>query len=256
VRHLRTVWDTGDKDAIERILLRTQALKRDRRERRLAPTLSGRVLAMLFEQESTRTRASFEAGVALLGGSSVVMQARDTQLVQGEPLRDAARVFGSYCDALMVRTIGHDVIEEYARHAAVGLLAAAALCGFELRIAAPEGHDPDPGYRERAAAAGARVTVTRDVEQAVAGAQVVLTDRWATHDEDARAALAPYQLNAGVAGGADDDHLVLHPLPAHRGEEITDDVLEGRHSVVFQQAANRLPMQQALLEWLLEVPVL
>jgi len=299
MRHLRSVWDIGDRATIEQVLTRTQALKQNRRDRRLAPTLSGRILAMLFEKESTRTRVSFESGVALLGGNTIVMQARDTQLERGEPLRDAARVMGGYCDALMVRTYGHDVIEEYARHAGVpvvnglsdldhpcqvltdlftvferrqdpfgltwawvgevrgvanGLLAAAALCGFELRIATPEGHEPDAGYMERARSLGAKVSVTREPAEAVAGAHVVLTDAWAGAAADAREALEPFQVNGGLTAGANDDHLILHPLPAHRGMEITDDVLEGRHSVIFQQAANRLPVQQALMEWLLEVP--
>lgn len=300
MRHLRSVWDADDKETLERILRRAQALKHDRRERRLAPTLSGRVLAMLFEKESTRTRMSFESGVAQLGGSCVVMQARDTQLVSGELLRDAARVIGGYCDAMMVRTFGHDAIEEYARHAGVpvingmsdldhpcqvltdlftvferredpfgltwawvgesrgvanGLLAAASLCGFELRIASPEARAPDAGYRARAGEKNANVIYTEDPKEAVAGAHVVMTGSW-TGGEEARDLLAPYQLAGGLLAEADDDHLVLHALPAQRGQEITDDVLEGRHSVVFQQASNRLPVQQALLEWLLEVPVL
>src|SRR5512142_394957 len=100
--HLRTVFDIVDKPTLERLLLRAQILKRQRRERRLAPTLSGRVVGMLFEKPSTRTRASFEAGTALLGGATVVLHGRDTQLgTEGEPLRDAARVLGSYVDALV-----------------------------------------------------------------------------------------------------------------------------------------------------------
>lgn len=303
MRHLRTVFDL-DKEAMLSIFHRAQALKRDRRERRLAPTLSGRVVAMLFEKASTRTRVSFEAGTALLGGSTVVLQARDTQLQRGEPLRDAARVLGSYVDALVVRTFGQDVLEEYARHAGIpvinglsdldhpcqvltdlftvferrehpfeltwawvgdgnnmanGFVAAAAILGFELRIGAPAGHEPDAGFIERAQGMGARVSVVRDPVEAVRGAHVVSTDVWASMGQESEAAerkkvFAPYQVNAGLLAHAADDHFVLHCLPAHRGEEITDDVLEGRHSVVFQQAGNRLPVQQAILEWLLEVP--
>lgn len=297
MRHLRSLPDLGDADALRALMRRAQVLKRGRRERRLQPTLSGRVIAMLFEKESTRTRVSFEAGVALLGGSTVVLQARDTQLVAGEPLRDAARVFGSYVDALVVRTYGHDVIEEYARHAGVpvingltdldhpcqvltdlftvyerreepfglvwawvgdaqhmanGFLAAAALLGLELRLGVPEGRAPDAGYLERARAAGAKVSVVHDAREAVRGAHVICTDAWRSADKQA---LRPFQVNAELLSGADEDHFVLHRLPAQRGEEITDDVLEGRHSLVFEQASNRLPVQQAILEWLLEVPV-
>jgi ornithine carbamoyltransferase len=297
MRHLRTLWDISDAEQMQRVLLRAQALKRDRRDHRLAPTLSGRVIAMLFERESTRTRVSFEAGVSLLGGSAVVLRTQDTQLVKGEPLRDTARVFGSYCDALVVRTHPQDVIEEHARHAGVpvvnalsdldhpcqvvtdlftvferreapfdlvwawvgdgghmanGFVAAAALCGFELRVAVPPGRGPDAGYLERARAAGAKITVTHEPSEAVAGAHVVSTGAWSKPAEE----LGRFALNGGLLADADPDHFVLHRLPARRGEEITDDVIEGRHSVVFQQAANRLPVQQALLEWLLELPVL
>lgn len=303
MRHLRTLFDL-ESSAIMQILHRAQVLKRDRREHRLAPTLSGRVIAMLFEKASTRTRVSFEAGVSLLGGSTVVLQARDTQLQRGEPLRDSARVLGSYVDALVLRTYGQDVLEEYARHASIpvingltdldhpcqvltdlftvferrespfdlvwswvgdgnnmanGFIAAAALLGFELRIAAPEGHDPDAGVLAKAQALGAKVSVHRDPAEAVRGAHVISTDVWVSMGQEEEAvqrlaAFAPFQVNSALLAHAEEDHLVLHCLPAHRGEEITDDVLEGRHSVVFQQAGNRLPVQQAILEWLLDIP--
>jgi ornithine carbamoyltransferase len=305
MRHLRTLFDLGDETTLQAVFRRAQQLKNDRREQRLAPSLAGRVVAMLFEQESTRTRVSFEAGVALLGGSTVALQARDTQLAKGEPLRDAARVLGGYVDALVVRSRRHEVIEEHARHAKVpvinglsdldhpcqvatdlftvferrespfdltwawigdgnhmanGFIAAATLLGFELRLAVPEGHAPDPGFLDRAATAGARVHVTHDPEEAVRGAHVISTDEWTTLDAAADAAerqrvIAPFQVNAQLLAGAADDHFVLHCLPANRGEEITDDVLEGRHSVVFHHAHNPLPFQQALLEWLLDIPV-
>lgn len=306
--HLRTVFDLVDRTTLERLLLRAQLLKRQRSERRFAPTLSGRVVGMLFESPSTRTRASFEAGVALLGGASVVLHGRDTQLAtEGEPLRDAARVLGSYVDALVVRAAAHAHVEELAKHARVpvvnglseldhpcqvitdlftvferkerpfdvkwafvgeaqgtanGLVALAALSGIELWLAMPEGQQPDASFVLRAHAAGARVTVVRDAREAVEGAGVVSTDAWLSlgglvgEAREARArVLAPYQLNNGLLGAAADDHTVLHPLPARRGLEITDDVLEGMHSVAFQQAGNRLPVQQAILEWLLGVTV-
>jgi ornithine carbamoyltransferase len=305
--HLRTVFDLGDKQTLERLLLRAQILKRQRVERRLAPTLSGRIVGMLFERPSTRTRASFEAGVALLGGASVVLHGRDTQLAtDGEPLRDAARVLGSYVDALVVRAETHAQVEELAKHARVpvvnglsdldhpcqvitdlftvferkerpfdvkwayvgeaqgtanGLVALAALAGIELALAMPPGQGPEATFLKRAVAAGARVTVVHDPAAAVAGAGVVSTDAWASlaglegaaRAERARA-LEAFQVNDALLSRAADDHTVLHPLPARRGLEITDDVLEGMHSVAFQQAGNRLPVQQALLEWLLGVP--
>ncbi len=305
--HLRTVFDVVDKATLEKLLLRAQTLKRQRGDHRLAPTLSGRVVGMLFEKPSTRTRASFEAGVALLGGSSVVLHGRDTQLhTEGEPLRDAARVLGSYFDAFVVRARVHASVEELAKHAGVpvvngsseldhpcqvitdmftvferkerpfdvkwaylgevrgtanGLVALAAITGIELALAMPEGQAPDALYLQKARAAGARVQVLHDPVAAVDGAGVVSTDAWPSlapldgAAREARAkALMPFQVNDALVARAADDHTVLHPLPARRGEEITDEVLEGMHSVAFQQAGNRLCVQQALLEWLLGVP--
>lgn len=305
--HLRTVFDIPDRPTLERLLLRAQRLKRARADRRMAPTLSGRVVGMLFERSSTRTRASFEAGIALLGGATVVLHGRDTQLgTEGEPWRDAARVLGSYVDALVVRAQSHAHVEELARHARVpvvnglseldhpcqvvtdlftvferrekpfdvkwayvgeaqgtanGLVALSALTGLELALAMPERQSPDAGFLERAKAAGARVAVVREPAQAVQGAGVVSTDAWASLqglEGTARAArikaLERFQVNDALLAGAADDCTVLHPLPARRGLEITDDVLEGMHSVAFQQAGNRLPVQQAILEWLLGVP--
>lgn len=306
--HLRTVFDIGDVRTLEKLLLRAQELKRRRAERRLAPTLSGRVVGMLFEKPSTRTRASFEAGVALLGGASVVLHGRDTQLAtDGEPLRDAARVLGSYVDALVVRATTHAHVDELARHARVpvvnglseldhpaqvltdlftvferkerpfdlkwayvgeaqgtanGLVALAAVAGIELALALPEQQAPDAGFLQRARAAGARVEVVHDAAKAVEGAGVVSTDAWASltrldgeaREERARA-LRAFQVNDALLARAAEGAIVLHPLPARRGLEITDDVLEGMHSVAFQQAGNRLPVQQALLEWLLGVTV-
>lgn len=300
MRHLRTVFDF-DQPSVMRIFKRAQELKRQRRDRRLEPSLSGYVVGMLFEKPSTRTRVSFEAGVSLLGGSSVVLQSRDTQLQRGEPLRDAARVLGSYVDALVIRTFEQEIVDQYALHAGIpiingltdldhpcqvmtdlftiyerrespfdlkwawvgdgnnmahGFIGLASLLGFELRVATPKNHAPDPAFLARAEQNGAKIFVTHEPEEAVQGAHVVSTDVWASmgqenEAEERRATFERFQVNAALLERAAEDHLVLHCLPAHRGEEITDDVLEGRHSVVFEQAGNRLPVQQAILEWLL-----
>lgn len=309
MQHLRTTFDIGDRATLERLLLRAQHLKRRRSERRLAPTLSGRVVGMLFEKPSTRTRPSFEAGVALLGGATVVLHARDAHAMgeADEPLRDAARVLGSYVDALVARMRSHADLEELARHARVpvingmseldhpcqvvtdlftvferkerpfdtrwayvgearstanGLVALAALANIELALALPEGNGLDHAALSRARAAGARITVGADPVAAVRGAGVVSTDAWSTPstlDPAARAAriaaLMPFQVNDALLAYAADDAVVLHPLPARRDLEITDDALEGMHSVAFHQAGNRLCVQQALLEWLLGVPL-
>ncbi|OGQ09538.1 MAG: hypothetical protein A2138_12260 [Deltaproteobacteria bacterium RBG_16_71_12] len=308
MQHLRTTFDIPDRATLERLLHRAQHLKRRRAERRLSPTLSGRVVGMLFEKASTRTRPSVEAGVALLGGATVVLHARDAHALgeEHEPLRDAARVLGTYVDALVARMRSHVDLEELARHARVpvvngqseldhpcqvvtdlftvferkerpfetrwayvgeargtanGLVALAALTGIELALALPEADGLDPVALARARSAGAKVVVVADPIAAVRGAGVVSTDAWASPgalEQGARAtrlaALARFQVNDELLGHAADDVLVLHPLPARRGQEITDDALEGMRSVAFQQAGNRLCVQQALLEWLLGVP--
>ena len=299
MRHLRTTFDIGDRATLQRLLGRAQELKRQRTERRLAPTLSGRVIGMLLEKPSTRTRVSFEAGAALLGATTIALQGRDTQLATqvegGEPLRDFARVLGGYVDALVVRPgTGHALVDEVARHTGVpvvnglssvdhpcqvvtdlftvferrerpfdvrwtfigdntamanGLIALSAVAGIAVTIAAPTEAGLDPGVRARARAANARVSVTNDPRAAVEGADIISTAAWsgaAPADVVQR-----FQVNDALLSLAADGHTVLHPLPAHRGHEITDDVIEGMHSVVFQAANNRLPVQQAILEWLL-----
>jgi ornithine carbamoyltransferase len=292
MRHLRTTSDIGDKKTLEALLLRAQELKRDRQKRRLAPTLSGRVVGMLFEKPSTRTRVSFEAGIKLLGGDAVVLQGRDIWLHtdgdDGELLRDTARVLGGNLDLLIVRPASsHATVDELARHAGVpvinglsdrdhpcqvltdlftiyerrerpydvkvafvgdsapianGWLALSALTGIELRLALPDGVVVDADLVKKA---GARARIGHDAAAAVDGADVVITAAWA------RPVAAGFCVDDALVARASPDALVLHPLPAHRGREITDDVLEGPRSVVFQQATNRMPVQQAVLEHLL-----
>ena len=292
MRHLRTTLDVGDKKTLEALLLRAQELKRDRQKRRLAPTLSGRVVGMLFEKPSTRTRVSFEAGIKLLGGDAVVLQGRDIWLHadgdDGELLRDTARVLGGNLDLLIVRPASsHGTVDELARHAGVpvinglsdrdhpcqvltdlftiyerrerpydvkvafvgdsapvanGWLALSALTGIELRLALPDGVVVDADLVKKA---GARARIGHDAAAAVDGADVVITAAWG------RAVAAGFCVDDALVSRASPDALVLHPLPAHRGREITDDVLEGPRSVVFQQATNRMPVQQAVLEHLL-----
>ena len=297
MRHLRTTLDVGDLKTLEALLLRAQELKRHRAARRLAPTLSGRVIGMLFEKPSTRTRVSFEAGVKLLGGATIVLQGRDLWLGApsddvggGEVLRDTARVLGGSLDVLVVRPHGsHATIEELARHAAIpvvngmsdrdhpcqvltdlftlyerrerpyeskvcfvgdsvaiaqGYLALSILTGLELRLALPAGVDVDAELLKRAQAK-AKVSVHRSAAEAVDGADAVSTAAWS------RPVAPGFCVDDALLQKASPDATVLHSLPAHRGQEITDDVLEGTRSVCFQQAQNRLPVQQALLEHLL-----
>jgi ornithine carbamoyltransferase len=293
MRHIRTTSDVGDEKTLQHLLLRAQELKRHRSQRRLAPTLAGRIIGMLFERVSTRTRVSFESGAALLGAHCIVLQGRDIWLGDhhdGEVLRDTARVIGGAVDLLVVRpTKAHATVDELARHAGVpvvnglsdkdhpcqvltdlftlferrehpyqsrlafvgdsvpmanGYLALAALTGLEVRLALPAGVVVDAELLKRAQAR-ASVLVTTSPAEAVAGADAVATAAWSGPIVDG------FRLDDALLAKASDDAIVLHPLPARRGQEITDDVLEGPRSVAFQQAQNRLPVQQAIVEALL-----
>ena len=260
--------------------------------------LSGRVLAMVFEKNSTRTRVSFDIAMRQLGGSAVILEAGTTQLGRGETIADTARVLSRMADAIMLRTDDHAKLEELAHHATVpvingltdlthpcqivadlqtviehgkplaglewawlgdgnnvlnSIVEAAGLAGFHLRIGVPPGYDSDPAFIDRARALGARVTVERDPVAAVAGADVVVTDTWVSmgqaHAGEKLAAMAPYQVNAALMAHARGDALFLHCLPAHRGEEVTDDVIDGPASVIWDEAENRIHAQKAILRW-------
>ena len=260
--------------------------------------LGGRVLAMIFEKNSTRTRVSFDMAMRQLGGSALVLDAGTTQLGRGETIADTARVLSRMVDAIMLRTDDHAKLEELAHYASVpvingltdqshpcqivadlqaivehgkalpglelawlgdgnnvlsSIVEAAGLLKFNIRIAVPAGYDPDPGYIDRAREQGARITLTRDAAQAVAGAQVVVTDTWVsmgqTDGAAKLAAMAHYQVNPALMAGAASDVLFLHCLPAHRGEEVTDAVIDGARSAVWDEAENRLHAQKSVLRW-------
>ncbi|MBS0475629.1 MAG: ornithine carbamoyltransferase [Proteobacteria bacterium] len=260
--------------------------------------LAGRVLAMIFEKNSTRTRVSFDMAMRQLGGSSIILEAGSTQLGRGETIADTARVLSRMVDAIMLRTDDHAKIEELAAHASVpvingltdashpcqivadlltvvehgkalpglevawlgdgnnvlsSIVEAAGLLGFNVRIGVPEGYDADPAYVEVARSRGATITVHRDPREAVAGADVVVTDTWVSMGQsgaEARiAAMMPYQVNVALMAAAKRDALFLHCLPAHRGEEATDDVIDGPQSVVWDEAENRIHAQKSVLRW-------
>jgi ornithine carbamoyltransferase len=260
--------------------------------------LDGRVLAMVFEKNSTRTRVSFDIAIRQLGGTSLVLDAANTQLGRGETVADTARVLSRMVDAIMVRTDDHAKIEEMARHATVpvingltdrshpcqivadlltvieqgkplpglevawlgdgnnvlhSIIEAAGLMKFNVRVGAPQGYDPDDGFVGEARAAGARVTLTRDPVEAVAGADVVITDTWVSmgqeHVHNKLAAMAPYQVNEALMGYAKPDARFLHCLPAHVGDEVSQGVFDGPQSVVFDEAENRIHAQKSILLW-------
>ncbi|SEO81506.1 ornithine carbamoyltransferase [Aquisalimonas asiatica] len=285
-------------DALHQLIHRARDLKALRERGELHEPLRGKVLGMVFEKSSTRTRVSFEAGMNQLGGSAIFLSPRDSQLGRGEPVEDTARVLSRMVDAVMIRTFAHDTLERFAAYSAVPvinglsdsfhpcqLLAdiqtfvehrgsiqgrtvawigdgnnmchsyinAAALFDFQLRVGCPEGFDPDPDI---VATAPERVSIHRDPAEAVAGADLVVTDVWASmgqEEEQKRRerAFAPYRVTAALMAAAAEDALFMHCLPAHRGEEVDADVIDGRQSVVWDEAENRLHAQKALLEQLM-----
>jgi ornithine carbamoyltransferase len=302
LRHFTDLVDAGG-DAIAAIL--NDAM--DRKEARAswpkgradaAAPLQGRVLAMIFEKSSTRTRVSFDMAMRQLGGSALIMESGSTQLGRGETIADTARVLSRMVDAIMIRTDDHAKIEEMARHATVpvinglsdqshpcqivadlltvieqgkalpglevawlgdgnnvlhSILEAAGLMKFNVRVAVPDGYEPDSRFVGFARDNGSRVTLTRDALEAVAGADVVVTDTWVSmgqaHADEKIRAMLPYQVNAGLMAAAKPDARFLHCLPAHIGEEVTAEVFEGPQSVVFDEAENRIHAQKSVLLW-------
>ena len=262
--------------------------------------LAGHVLAMVFEKNSTRTRASFDIAIRQLGGTSMIMDAGVTQLGRGETIADTARVLSRYADAIMIRTDDHAKVEELAEYASVpvingltdlshpcqivadlltvvesgkalpglelawlgdgnnvlaSLIEAAGLFGFNVRAGVPQGYEPDAGFVEAARAQGARIDIMRDAREAVAGADLVVTDTWVSmgqdHAHNKIAAMAPYQVDERLMSGAKGDAIFLHCLPAHRGDEVIDAVMDGPQSRVWDEAENRVHAQKSILLWAL-----
>ena len=260
--------------------------------------LADHVLAMVFEKNSTRTRASFDIAIRQLGGTPMIMDAGVTQLWRGETIADTARVLSRYADAIMIRTDDHAKVEELAEYASVpvingltdlshpcqivadlltvvesgkalpglelawlgdgnnvlsSLIEAAGLFGFHVRAGVPQGYDPDPGFVEAARAKGSRIDIVRDAREAVAGADLVVTDTWVSmgqdHAHNKIAAMAPYQVDERLMTGAKGDAIFLHCLPAHRGDEVVDAVIDGPQSRVWDEAENRVHAQKSILLW-------
>jgi ornithine carbamoyltransferase len=294
LRHLVTLSDLSSAEfrALIRRAIELKAIKG------IYEPLKNKVLGMMFEKSSTRTRVSFEAGMIQFGGSAIFLSPRDTQLGRGEPIEDSARVISRMVDCIMLRTHAHRTVEIFAEYSRVPVIngltdrfhpcqlladmqtwfenrgdiagrtvawigdgnnmcqsyiEAAELLDFKLRIACPEGYEPESGLL---AEARARVELLRDPGEAARGADLVVTDVWASmgqEEEQAKreSAFRSYQVNAGLMAQAAKDALFMHCLPAHRGEEVSADVLEGPQSVVWDEAENRLHSQKALLEFLL-----
>jgi ornithine carbamoyltransferase len=299
-KHLLTITDL-DAQEILGLVKRATELKRGWKAGQRPRPLADKVVALIFQKASTRTRVSFEVGARRLGGSTIFMTDKDSQLGRSEPLKDMARVMSRYVNALVVRTFGHEVMEELAAQGSIPVinaltdlshpcqvlsdlltvneriddvrrpvyawlgdgnnmahswLEAAGVLGLDLRLACPEGYLPQAGILELARQMGAKITLTDDPKEAIAEAQVVSTDVWAsmgqeTEAETRRQAFAGYTLNEALLGCAKPGALVLHCLPAYRGQEISEEVLEGPQSMVWDQAENRLHIQMAIMEALL-----
>jgi ornithine carbamoyltransferase len=291
---------------LRRILNESAAMKAARKTNgrfALEKPLAGKILAMIFDKPSTRTRVSFDLAMRELGGETLVLTGGEMQLGRGETIADTARVLSRFVDAIMIRTLDHADVIELARHATVpvvnGLtrkshptqvmadvltfeehrgpikgrtiswcgdgnnvlaswIHAAARFSFDLRIATPPELAPAPQLIKWAQSNHARISVMSDPFEAAEQADAIVTDCWVSmgdRDEKRRHnLLARYQVNAKLIAAAHSDAIFMHCLPAHRGEEVTDEVMDGPHSVVFDEAENRLHAQKGILSWCFEAP--
>ncbi|NEJ20006.1 ornithine carbamoyltransferase [Rhizobium leguminosarum] len=277
-------------------LARKQAFKAGTGDKPLA----GKMLAMIFEKPSTRTRVSFDVGMRQLGGETLFLSGTEMQLGRAETIGDTAKVLSRYVDAIMIRTTEHSRLLELAEHATVpvinaltddthpcqimadimtfeehrgpikgktiawtgdgnnvlhSLVEGAARFGYSMNMAVPLGSEPKDHYLNWARNEGAEIMLCHDADRAVAGVDCVVTDTWVSMNQEHRArghnVFQPYQVNAALMAKAGNDALFMHCLPAHRGEEVTDEVIDGPQSVVFDEAENRLHAQKSILAWCL-----
>lgn len=282
-------------------------LKKQMKEGNSHPYLQGKVLGMIFEKASTRTRVSFEVGMLQLGGDAIFLSSNDIQLGRGESTSDTAKVLSRYVDGLMIRTFSHDIIQSYAQHATVpvingltdlhhpaqvltdlltiyekkgelsglklaffgdgnnnmchSLIEGAVMVGMDIVIACPSGYEPNQEIfqqmKQVAEQNGSKVECSENPFDAVKDADIVVTDVWSSMGQEAEndernKIFKPYQVNKSLCENAKSDFIFMHCLPVHRGEEVTADIIDGPHSVVFDEAENRLHAQKALLKQLLE----
>ena len=297
VQHFLTLQDISP-DELKTIINKAIELKQSWRHGEVVQPLKGKVLGMIFEKSSTRTRVSFEAGMAQLGGSALFLSSKDTQLGRGEPIEDSARVLSRMVDIIMIRTFGHDKIELFAKNSKVPVINAltddyhpcqlladiqtyvehrgdpkgktvawigdgnnmcqsyinaADLCGFALNIACPDGFEPNAQLLEKHKA---YVNVFKDPKDAVKNADWVVTDVWASMGQESEQQerakqFAQFQVNHELMSLANSDAIFMHCLPAHRGEEVSHELLEDEKiSVVWDEAENRLHAQKALILFL------
>ena len=297
VRHFLTLTDLSS-DEFRQIIKRAIELKAMQHRGEIFEPLKNKVLAMIFEKSSTRTRVSFESGMAQFGGHAIFLSSRDTQLGRGEPIEDSARVLSSMTDCIMIRTFEHEKAETLAKYSSVPIINgltddvhpcqlladmqtyfekrgdikgktvtwvgdgnnmchsymhAAKLLEFKLNIACPEGFKPQQSFIDETRDF---IEITTDISAACRNSDLIVTDVWASMGQEEEQkireqAFKNFQVNNESMQLANDDALFMHCLPAHRGEEVSADVIDGPHSVVWDEAENRLHAQKALLEFLL-----
>lgn len=297
MRHFLTLKDLSPVE-LQQLIERAIALKAMQQSGEIYEPLRNKVLAMIFEKSSTRTRVSFESAMIQFGGGSIFLSPNDTQLGRGEAIEDSARVISSMVDVVMIRTFEHDNVEQFARYSSVPVINALTddyhpcqlladmqtyfehrgsiknktvtwigdgnnMChsyinaaeqfGFNLNIATPPDYKPAQSIVDNAKA---KITLFDNVNAAVEGADLIVTDVWASmgqEEEQKRReiAFADFQVNDQVMALAKHDALFMHCLPAHRGEEVSASVIDGQQSVVWDEAENRLHAQKALLEFLM-----
>ena len=277
------------------------AIELKKPENKYLPLLKGKVLGMIFEKSSTRTRVSFEAGMLQLGGNAMFLSSQDTQIGRGETIPDTGRVLSGYLDGLMIRTFHQSVVQELADFSSIpvingltddyhpcqvladlmtilehfgtlkgkkmayigdgnnmanSLMIGAAKVGMDISVASPAAYAPTAEMvalaKDIAQYTGSTIEITESPEQAVAGSDIVYTDVWASMGQEQESIerlqhFQGFQVNEALVKHANEDYIFMHCLPAHREEEVTTDILEGPHSVIFRESENRLHAQKAVL---------
>ena len=304
LRHFIDLLDVPSADLRE-IITSARAMKKSKGGTRAKRPLAGQTLAMIFDKPSTRTRISFEVAMRQLGGDVVMLTGQEMQLGRGESIPDTARVMSRFVDAVMIRTLDHDLITQMAEYATVPVINgltkrshpcqvmadvmtfeehlgpikkktvawtgdannvltswmhAAERFDFRLNVATPKELAPQKWLLDWVESSGASIQVGTDPEAAVSGADCVVTDTWVSMGDEATQAnrhnlLKPYQVNSRLMAKANPDAIFMHCLPAHRGEEVTDEVMDGPQSVVFDEAENRLHAQKGILTWCLNATI-
>jgi len=304
-RSYLSVGDLSNREFAD-LLERAKVLKEGIPRRSAGNILGKKIIGLLFEKPSTRTRVSFETAAFRLGGQPMYMQAIELQGTRGEPIQDTARILGSYLDCIVARVYAHDTVVQLAKHSHIpvinalsdlehptqivsdfltiieskgklkgltltyvgdgnnvcnSLLLGAAMTGMNMNVACPQGYDPDAAILAKAQNLAkeddTKLNIVRKPTEAVKGADVLYTDVWVSMGEDAEEkqrikAFQGYQIDSNLLKASKSDAVVMHCLPAHRGLEITDEVIEGGQSIVWQQAANKLYSAASVLEYCLK----